>query len=664
MAVIDGLLEARVGEAFGAQGDLALADPGFKPREAQTRMALAVGQALQTQRDLIVEAGTGVGKTFAYLVPVLLSRRRCLVSTATKALQDQLFHRDLPRITRALRWAAKVVMLKGRSSYLCLHRLERAREAPQWSERWAQRLLARIETWSHQTNSGDLSEVEGLDEQSAVLPAVSSTRDNCLGTSCPRWSDCHVVQARRQALQADVVVVNHHLFFADQNLRDTGVAELLPSVDVVVFDEAHQLMETGLAFLGQHLSHLQLLDLAREIRSAVPALAPGVADWAGLSAQLELSAQALAMMASELRPPKSGPHWAGRVEWARFVTHPEWSEVLARVGKGLSALYQALVVVQGTSPDLARLMERVQFQQELLDGFMQATPADVVRWVELNGSSLRLSQSPLEIRERLRAQREQSAATWLFTSATLGDDEGLTWFRERTGMDQASVLRVGSPFDYAGQARLWVPTAAPLPQDVDHPEFVAQTALEVAQVLEGRTFVLTTTLRALSLIAHHLRLSLADRGLMVEVLVQGEDTRQRLLQRFGDGQGRILVGSQSFWEGVDVPGDALQCVVIDKLPFPPPHDPLMRARAQQIEAEGGDAFERLFLAEAAVSLKQGAGRLIRTENDQGLLVICDPRLLRMGYGRRLMRSLPPMSPLFNPQDVSVWLRGLREQDRI
>lgn len=649
-------LRLAVARSFDAAGPLARADAGYLPREAQLRMTDAVAQAIDEAQALVVEAGTGVGKTFAYLVPVLLSGKRTLVSTATKSLQDQLFFRDLPRLRDALGMPATVALLKGRASYLCRHRLAQAREGASLPDRLAVRALARIETWAQSTASGDIGELEGLDERSEVIPLVTSTRENCLGGECPEFHACHVMRARREAMAADIVVVNHHLFFADLALRDSGVAELLPTVDVAVFDEAHQMVEAGVQFLGQTLGTGQVVDYSRDLLAVGLQHARGLQPWAELAGACEKAARDLRLAA------------AGELREVRAIVKRRWEE--AARGDGLGEALQALVdalktaaeAVQGvveTAPDFARLQGRAADLAAQAARFQGPGAADHVRWVDLTPNQARLVETPLDIRAMLSQQRAAARRAWVFTSATLGDDEHLSWFSEAAGLEDATHLRVGSPFDYQAHARVYVPPRFPAPNDAAHNTMVGRAAAHCAAALGGRTFVLTTTLRAMKVVAEALVNELAELGQPLEVLVQGSAAKRALLARFQDG-GCVLVGSQSFWEGIDMPGQALQCVIIDKLPFPPPNDPLVEARVRQLKAQGRDAFSDYFVAEAAVSLKQGAGRLIRTESDKGLLVICDTRLRQMRYGPRLLRALPPMQPLETGEQALAWLRGLAQ----
>jgi len=651
-------LMASVAVAFAADGPLARSDAGHKPRLVQDRLALRIAQALARRESLVAEAGTGVGKTFAYLVPLLLSGRRALVSTATKSLQDQLFLRDLPRLRDALAVPLRMALLKGRASYLCRHRMLQAREQGTLPDRFAVRALARVEQWALSTRTGDLAEVEGLDERSPVIPLVSSTRDNCLGAECPEYRACHVMAARREAMAADLVVVNHHLFFADMALRDSGVAELLPTVDAAVFDEAHQLVEAGVQFLGQQLSTGQALDLSRDLLALGLQHARGLQPWHDLAAALEHAARELRLVA------------AGELQEVRGIVKLRWEEradegqllmPLQALSSAALAAADALTAVGEVAPDLPKLEQRARALAALARGFEQEAEPDRVRWIDLSPQQARLVESPLDIRDMLTEQRQLSPRAWIFTSATLGDDEALSWFSAATGLEDAAKLRVGSPFDYPANARLWLPQRLPKPNEAAHPQAVGMVAARCAGALGGRTFVLTTTLRVLPAIAEALRAHAASRGHALEVLVQGSEPRRALLQRFGNGAGCVLVGSHSFWEGIDMPGDALQCVVIDKLPFPPPNDPLVQARVRQLRSEGRNPFEDYFVAEAAVSLKQGAGRLIRTETDRGLLVVCDTRMSQMPYGRRLVAALPPMTPVPDEAQALGFLAELTAQ---
>jgi ATP-dependent DNA helicase DinG len=648
-------LEAQVLEAFAPHGALSRAVDHFVPRTGQIDMAVAVARAIEGASPLVVEASTGVGKTFSYLVPALLSGERVLLSTATKALQDQLYGRDLPTLVKALGVPVSTALLKGRGSYLCLHRMEMARHDPSFPERSSLRALAKVEEWARVTDTGDLAELPGLDERSPVIPWVTSTRENCLGAQCPRFRACHVNQARREALAADVVVINHHLFFADLAVRESGVAELLPTVRIAIFDEAHQLNETGVQFLGTNLSTGQLLDFSRDLLGAGLQLARGLQDWQSVAGAIEHAARDLRLCVGQASP-------GSKLRWNEAspdaVDAAAWGIALGAVCAALSQACDILAVAGEIAPDFDRLHERATELEQRARAFLLPAAAGSVRWLDI-GTQLRLVESPLDIAQaiqsRVFADDKTAAKSWIFTSATLGDDEQLSWFTQPCGLTAAPVLQVGSPFDYASQAALYVPRNFPKPGDPAHTVAVASSAANWAQRLGGRTMVLTTTLRALRSIGEALQARF-EGSPDIEVLVQGAMPKRALIERFrqadDDGaRGCILVASASFWEGIDVPGEALQLVIIDKLPFPPPNDPIVEARSRLLESAGKNAFNDYFLPEAAVALKQGAGRLIRRETDQGVLVVCDSRLASMGYGKRLLRALPAMQRLASEEEL-------------
>jgi len=711
-----------VQEAFAPLGVLARATDHFSPRQGQTDMALAVADVVAHGGSLVVEAGTGVGKTFAYLVPALLSGERVLLSTATKALQDQLFARDLPRLVQALNLPIRLALLKGRSSYLCTHRMEMARRDTQIPDRHTVHLLSRVETWSLSTRTGDLAELPGLDERSPLIPLITSNRENCLGSQCPKFKTCHVNAARREALGADVVVINHHLFFADMAVRETGMAELLPSVRVVIFDEAHQLNEVGVNFLGHQLGTAQLLDVTRDMLATGLQLARGLADWQSVCSGLERAARELRLIGGK-RMGQVKLRWT---EHAPEGIHPgAWEQSLQDVGAACVQALQALDTVSEIAPDFMRLHDRIAEVAKRVDAFLNPCASDAVRWVDVSASQMRLMEAPLDIAETVRERLIKQSSTvahdeveqepppwrdepsfdqttaelgeatdhasdrqhhdtdasafdsafpmrpvedtrpraWVFTSATLGDDPRLRWFTEPCGLESATVLRVSSPFDYPAQASLYVPRDIVRPNDPAHSAQVAVLASDAVRRLGGRTLVLTTTLRALRAIGELMKQQLEGSG--VDVLVQGEWPKRHLMERFREGAktgqgGCVLVASATFWEGFDVPGDALQLVIIDKLPFPPPNDPLVEARSKRLESQGRSPFNDYFVPEAVVALKQGAGRLIRTESDRGVLVVCDNRLVTTGYGRRLIAALPPMRQLQTAEALAQSLDALSQ----
>ena len=656
-------------ETFAPGGLLACTVEEFIPREGQTDMAVAVARTIEEGGALVVEAGTGIGKTFAYLVPALLSGTRVLLSTATKTLQDQLFGRDLPRLMTALGLPVRTALLKGRGSYLCLHRLALARCDANPSDRVLARTLAKIETWAQLTRSGDLAELPGLDERSPVIAVVTSSRDNCLGSQCPEYGGCHVNLARREALAADVVVINHHLFFADLTIRESGLAQLLPSAQTVIFDEAHQLNEIGVQFLGRQLTTGQLLDFARDLLLHGLQHARGLQDWQTLAFDTEHAARDLRLVVGQSSP-GAKLRWVGVAP--DLVDESAWQDALATVQAACGRVTLALAMVSAIAPDLMRLTERASVLSEKLAFFSGHCAPDSVRWLDV-GLQLRLVESPLDIANAVQARmikttaEDASQRAWIFTSATLGTDAQLSWFTQPCGLADAEILKIGSPFNYAEQAALYVPQQFPKPSDPGHSAQVADFVARAATVIGGRTLVLTTTLRALQAVSESLQRHFSESGALA-ILVQGRQPKRELIQRFrqadqGDGPGCILVASASFWEGVDVPGEALQMVVIDKLPFAPPTDPLVEARSRQLVAAGRSVFKDYALPEAAMALKQGAGRLIRKESDHGILVVCDTRLALMGYGKKLLSALPPMRRISSEEELTDGLAALASLTR-
>ena len=657
-------LIAAVRQVFAPDGPLVRDLPGFVPRAGQTDMALAVARTVQGGGALVVEAGTGVGKTFAYLAPALLSGARVLVSTATKALQDQLFLRDIPRLAASLGVPVRLAQLKGRSSYLCLQRLDEALGSGTAAHLPAaqQQLLGQVRLWAQQTASGDVAELPALDEASPLVPVITSTRENCVGASCARAAQCHVNIARRSALAADVVVVNHHLFFADLQVRESGVAELLPSASVVVFDEAHQINATGLQFLAVQTGTAAWKRLAADLLRQSLGAQRGFTDWHGLSSALSQSVQALAALFGESASPQRLTWVDGAPEGMDSAT---WVAALGRVAYALEQARSCLDLLADADVTMQLLSQRAQTLHQQVAGFAGATPEGMVLWVEV-GPQVRLCASPLNISAVMRQHvtlTDHASRAWIFTSATLGTDEALRWFVEPCGLAGARTLRVESPFDYARQAALYVPQEFPEPAHSDHSAAVAALVAEAALQIGGKTMVLTTTLRAAQAVRKALQAFMARQeagGLAI--LAQGDASKRELLERFAahalpPAQGAVLVASASFWEGIDLAGDILQLLVIDKLPFAPPDDPLVRAQTEACTAAGGKAFTDIHLPHAAMVLKQGAGRLIRGESDRGILVVCDTRLHTRAYGKKLLQALPPMRRL---RDAHAWQGALAE----
>ncbi|HEX7272188.1 MAG TPA: ATP-dependent DNA helicase [Casimicrobiaceae bacterium] len=635
---------------FDPLGPLASELPAYRFRPQQLAMAEAVARAIDGGGQLLAEAGTGTGKTFAYLVPALLSGGKVIISTGTKTLQDQLFQRDLPIVRRALRLPLTVALLKGRANYLCKHHLERTAAEGTFASRTDVRFLKRIEAFAQSTTAGDKSELADVPDTASIWGQVTSTRDNCLGGECPHYDGCFVMNARREALAADVVVVNHHLFFADVVLRDEGLSELLPACNTVILDEAHQLPDTATLFFGEELTAGQLAELARD--AEIEALR-AARDYAPLPAAAQALTQALRLLRLAAG---DAPAKLPRVEALR---NDAFVEALAELGRSLDGLSAELARQAERSDELAQCAQRSSELGARLarwrDPEHQDAGTEWIRWVEASGSGWQLQASPLSIAEVFARHVAGSARSWILTSATLAVGGDFALYRRELGLEGAATGCWDSPFDYGKQALMYLPSGLPEPNSLEHTEAVVAAALPVLRASRGRTFFLFTTLRALAHAREVLSQALAREGLDFPLLVQGEGSRSELLARFRKLGNAVLMGSQSFWEGVDVQGPALSVVVIDKLPFAPPDDPLLAARLEHIARQGGSPFFDYQLPQAVISLKQGAGRLIRSETDRGVLMICDRRLVEKSYGRRMWQALPAMRRTRELADVVAFL---------
>jgi ATP-dependent DNA helicase DinG len=616
-------------DVFSLEGPLARALPGYAFRPEQAAMAKVVGHALARLEPLIVEAGTGTGKTFAYLVPALLSGRSVIISTGTRTLQDQLFRRDVPLLAKALGLPVKVALLKGRANYLCRHRLELATQQGSLlgGERGVARVLARISRWAETTKSGDLSELTDLPEQSSVWPNVTSTRENCLGQECPQFARCHVFEARRNAQAAEIVVVNHHLLLADLALKDEGFGDLLPGAEAVILDEAHQVPDIAAQFFGQLWSVRQVQILMRDVTAEMSA--------AGVRAP-EISVAVITVddRLEELRATlQRGP---GRYEWAALPDAfldllPELETAISDIAVQLEGL--------GAGAGTANCSRRAATLANGLAALRELSDETGLRWVDANPNGLLLHYTPFEIAERLREYVESRPCAWVFTSATLAIGEDFSHFAARIGLPEARTLRIGSPFDYRDQARIFLPPNMPEPQSPAFADRFIEVCAPLLEACGGRAFLLYTSYRGL---AEGVRaLNARFPAPPFPVLVQGEAPREALLNRFRELGNAVLLATGSFWEGVDVKGEALSIVAIDKLPFASPDDPLLKARLEGIRRRGGNPFFEYQLPQAVLALKQGVGRLIRDFDDFGVIVIGDPRLKTKAYGRVFLEALPP-----------------------
>ena len=666
-------------DALRAGGALAEAIPGFAPRSAQQHLSMAIAETVEDRAVLLAEAGTGTGKTFAYLVPALLSGLKTIVSTGTRALQDQLYHRDLPRVRDALGKGVKTALLKGRANYLCRYRVEKTKGEPRFTSKEQITQFQRIVAWSGRTRLGDLAELDALPEDSPLLPMVTSTTDNCLGSDCPFWDDCFVVQARQRAQAADVVVVNHHLLLADLALKQEGFGEILPGAQVFVVDEAHQLPELAAQFFGEGLSARPLVELARDALAECKTTTGALAVLQSPARALEEATRAMRAAMEEL--PTRGTRW-------RALQEPGVFDALSALDDALCAFIDAIAPLREAAPGFdacharaieqrARLLRwappdfaRRHFAQSGGDAAIAANHAleiahddarddaaseeDVahdsdapakddklwdVRWYELSPRGFRFQRTPLDVSGPLRTHREQSRAAWIFTSATLAVAGGFDHLSERLGLDAPRTLIAPSAFDWPRQALCYLPQRMPEPNSRDYTPAVIDAVRPVLEASGGRAFLLFASHRALREAAELLRAADCPWPLFV----QGDAPRSVLLQRFRDSGNGVLLGAASFREGVDVAGDALSVVVIDKLPFAAPDDPVFEARLDAIRRDGGNPFRDEQLPQAVIALKQGVGRLIRTETDRGVLVLCDPRLIGKSYGRTFFDSLPPFA---------------------
>ncbi|MDT8320039.1 MAG: ATP-dependent DNA helicase [Xanthomonadales bacterium] len=627
-----------------AGGPFAAALSGFAPRAAQVRMAAAVEQALAARSSLVVEAGTGIGKTLAYLVPALLSGERVIISTGTKTLQDQLYFRDLPLVREALDVKVKAALLKGRANYLCLHRMQTARSDGRLPSRESVTELEAVLDWSAQTYDGDLSNAGVVSDDSGLLPLVTSTTDNCLGAECPEFENCFVARARREAQDADIVVVNHHLLFADMAIKQSGFGEVLPGASAFIIDEAHQAPETASRFFSVSLSSHQLNDLCRDFlaESAAVSGAMGV-----LREPVADSLQKIKEIQSAVaeRLPERGP-------WQDLLCEPAVRAGLQALDRSINALAQAAKELEGGARGMDGCIDRLTEVQGRLDRFDAAQCADEVRWFEKRGKGFALHITPIDVATAFGEFRGRQDAAWLFTSATLAVQGDFSHFTTRMGLQDAATLQLDSPFDYPNNALIWLPENLPEPRE---PAFVPALLDAVVPLLEaskGRAFLLFTSHRSLRLAAEQLR-----ERVRFPLFVQGERPRSLLLEAFRSSGDGVLLGSSSFWEGVDVIGDALTLVVIDKLPFAAPDDPVIEARSALLRRSGGNPFTELYLPQAVIALKQGSGRLIRDVNDRGALVICDPRIRSRSYGQVFRDSLPPMRAAQNRAEVEAFLHG-------
>ncbi|MES9837339.1 MAG: ATP-dependent DNA helicase [Candidatus Thiodiazotropha sp.] len=623
-------------EIFGPDGWLAKRIEGFSYRPQQQQMAEAVARIMDQSGVLICEAGTGTGKTFAYLVPALMSGLKVIISTGTKNLQDQLFHRDLPMVRQSLSSPVSTALLKGRANYLCLHRMENTLLEEVQLTREQLEQLQMIREWSSITNSGDISEMKQISEDAVIWPYVTSTIDNCLGQECPSYSSCHLMEARKRAQEADLVVINHHLLCADMALKEEGFGELLPGADCFILDEAHQLPDIAGNFFGDTVSGRQLLELVRDTIAEYHREAKDLPEIPERAERLQQATREM-RLAFGLEPRRGA--------WSEVAGNPSVVARLDSLLQAIDQLAQALRSVEGRGKGLDSCNERCETVLQRLRKLQENSDEESIRWFETHRQSFRFNRTPLEIAGIFQNVINDHPASWVFTSATLAVGGSFEHFARQLGLTGAETHCWDSPFDYPQQAVWYLPKGLPDPASPDFNRAVSDLSLPILEASGGRAFLLYTSHRALQEAADYLKEKLS-----YPMLVQGTAPRTELLGQFRSLGNAVLLGTSSFWEGVDVRGEALSCVIIDKLPFASPGDPVLQARIDAMRRRGGNPFMAYQLPQAAIALKQGAGRLIRDEEDRGVLAVCDPRLLSKPYGKIFIRSLPAMT---KTQDLNV-----------
>ncbi len=632
-----------IDKTFSVDGALGKAIKGFQPRQAQLDMAHAVEKSIKEQSQLVVEAGTGTGKTFAYLVPALLSGKKTIISTGSKNLQEQLFHRDLPLMVDALGFYGRVALLKGRSNYLCLDRLSRQMVESHSIEANSTLLtqLVKVRRWSSETKSGDLGECDDIAEDSPIIPDITSTNDNCLGKECPSYQDCFVLKARKKAMDSDVVVVNHHLFLADLAIKETGFGELIPEAEVFIFDEAHQIPDIASQYFGSSISSRQIQELSKDIEIGYRTEAKDMR-------QLQKVADRLIQSSMDMRLILGDPGFRGN--WRDAMKSPPIERGVTRLLDTLELAIDVLKVALGRSELLDAAFERAHAIKARIERVCDVDITGYSYWFECSPRHFSLHITPLSVAEKFREQVEIKQGAWIFTSATLAVRDDFSHFTYRLGLEPPQKLSLPSPFDYKKQARLCVPRYLPEPNSPGMSERLASMLGPVIEKNGGRCFFLCTSHSMMRSLAEHFRDQLS-----IPVLMQGETTKQKLLAEYLELGNALLVATGAFWEGIDVRGDALSCVIIDKLPFTSPDDPLLKARIEDCRLNGGEPFSEVQVPDAVITLKQGVGRLIRDKTDQGALIICDNRLVTRDYGAVFLHSLPPIPRTRDLDKISQFL---------
>ncbi|MFH4480788.1 ATP-dependent DNA helicase [Vibrio diabolicus] len=634
-----------IAKTFSSDGALGKAIPGFQARQPQIDMAEAVSSAIKDQTQLVVEAGTGTGKTFAYLVPALLSGKKVIISTGSKNLQEQLYHRDLPLMVNALGFYGQVALLKGRSNYLCLDRLSRQMVESHTNESDPTLLtqLVKVRAWSSETKTGDLGDCDDLPEDSMIIPTITSTNDNCLGKECPSYTDCFVLKARKRAMDSDIVVVNHHLFLADLAIKETGFGELIPEADVFIFDEAHQLPDIASEYFGQSVSSRQIHDLAKDIEIAYRTEAKDMR-------QLQKVGDKLMQSAMDMRIGLGEPGFRGN--WREALQSGSIKRELLRLIDSLELAIDVLKIALGRSQLLDTAFERANLIKGRIDRVCDVDITGYSYWYDTSPRHFALHITPLSVADKFHEQIEIKQGAWIFTSATLAVSGDFKHFTERLGLKPTKQFSLPSPFDYQKQARLCVPRYLPEPNSNGLADKLVRMLAPVIEENDGRCFFLCTS--------HSMMRELGEKFrevLELPVLMQGEMSKQKTLAEFMELGNALLVATGAFWEGIDVRGDALSCVIIDKLPFTAPDDPLLKARIEDCRLRGGEPFAEVQIPDAVITLKQGVGRLIRDQKDHGALIICDNRLVTRDYGGIFLGSLPPIPRTRDLDGIKAFLKA-------
>jgi len=638
-----------IDEIFSDDGALREVIPDYRKRSEQLDMSKAVNATIQQKNSLIVEAGTGVGKTFSYLVPALINGGKVVISTATKNLQDQLFLKDIPTIRDALKIPVKINILKGRSNYICQLRMENSLIEGQFYNREDASFIKQIKTFSDHSNTGEVSEINDIPESSTIWPSVTSTKENCLGQNCEFAKSCFLIKARKEALAAEVLIVNHHLFFADFILKDEDVSEILPAADTVIFDEAHQIPDVGSIFFGDNFSTIQILNLIQDIQLSFKNIAKNLEE-------LDVICKDILMFIVELRNYLDSRN--NRISYNKIPNKQEFSERLEELIDGIGKLNNFIDSHKDQSPEMIKLSERVKSLVNITQIWRANDSNDFVYWLDIFAKSIQFNITPISISNQFRKLQDKTKASWIFTSATLAVNESFEHFQTMMGLEEASTLQLKSPFNYNENACLYVPIDMPEPNTEMFNLALIKKALPLILAAKGRAFILSTSIKSMNEITSFLKDEFEKENIEFPILNQGMAPKNMLLDQFRSHGNAVLVGSLSFWEGIDVRGSALSLVIIDKLPFQSPGDPVFESKINMLKAKGGNPFMSLQLPQAIITLKQGAGRLIRDEFDKGVLMICDLRIINKPYGKKIWRSLPAFKRTRDENDAIDFLKRL------